>query len=68
MWLFAQTQDIIFHVVCQYIFTIYIRKSELFEIILLNFDITIAKSVFSSSNTDPERHEVRFEMGKKLKQ
>ena len=48
-------------------FTIYIRKSELFEIILLNFDITIAKSDFSSSNTDPERHEVRFEMGKKLK-
>lgn len=47
---------------------IYIQKSELFEIILLNFDITIAKSVFSSSNTDPERHEVRFEMGKKLKQ
>lgn len=49
-------------------FTIYVRKSELFEIILLNFDITIAKSDFSSSNTDPERHEVRFEMGKKLKQ
>ena len=47
-------------------FTIYIQKSELFEIIPLNFDITIAKSVFSSSNTDPERHEVRFEMGKKL--
>lgn len=44
-------------------FTIYIRKSELFEIIPLNFDITIAKSVFSSSNTDPERREVRFEMG-----
>lgn len=68
MWLSAQTQDIIFHVVCQYIFTIYIRKSELFEIIPLDCDITIAKSVFSSSNTDPERHEVRFEMGKKLKQ
>ena len=49
-------------------FTIYIQKSELFEIILLNFDITIAKSVFSSSNTDPERRGVRFEMGKKLKQ
>ena len=49
-------------------FTIYIRKSELFEIIPLNFDITIAKSVFSSSNTDTERREVRFEMGKKLKQ
>lgn len=49
-------------------FTVYIQKSELFEIIPLNFDITIAKSVFSSSNTDPERHEVRFEMGKKLKQ
>lgn len=32
-------------------FTIYIQKSELFEIILLNFDITIAKSAFSSSNT-----------------
>lgn len=49
-------------------FAIYIQKSKLFEIILLNFDITIAKSVFSSSNADPERHEVRFEMGKKLKQ
>ena len=49
-------------------FTVYIQKSELFEIIPLNFDITIAKSDFSSSNTDPERHEVRFEMGKKLKQ
>ena len=47
-------------------FTIYIQKSELFEIILLNFDITIAKSVFSSSNTDPERRGVRFEMGEKL--
>ena len=47
-----------------------IRKTELKdgEIIPLNFDITIAKSDFSSSNTDPERHEVRFEMGKKLKQ
>ena len=32
-------------------FTIYIRKSELFEIIPLNFDITIAKSGFSSSHT-----------------
>ena len=32
-------------------FTVYIQKSELFEIIPLNFDITIAKSVFSSSNT-----------------
>lgn len=49
-------------------FTIYIQKSELFEIIPLDCDITIAKSVFSSSNTDPGRHEVRFEMGKKLKQ
>ena len=49
-------------------FTVYIQKSELFEIIPLNFDITIAKSVVSSANTDPERHEVRFEMGKKLKQ
>ena len=51
MWLFAQTQDIIFHVVCQCIFTIYIRKSELFEIIPHDFDITIAKSDFSLSNT-----------------
>lgn len=43
-------------------FTIYIRKSELFEIIPLSFDITIAQADFSSSNTDPERHEVRLEM------
>lgn len=49
-------------------FTIYIQKAELFEIIPLNFDMTIAKSFFSSSNTDPERREVRFEMGEKLKQ
>ena len=29
---------------------------------LIGFDL------YSYSNTDPERHEVRFEMGKKLKQ